>query len=242
MSSNSLAYNIYTDAGYTTIWGSYTWNGAGGPGYEIDITLNASGAGSATKTLYGVIPAGQQSIVPGSASSSFSGLEKYINYGYTTAGTCLAEDLPSTSSTGGFTVSATVPTSCSVSVTTLDFGSMSSIPSNVDVAATISPTCTNTTPYSLGIDNGLNASGAQRRMRLGATSDYLNYNLYTNSGRTSGWLTTTSTTSCTSGASTCVLGTGTGSAQSVSVYGRLPPQTPTAAGTYTDTAIVTLTY
>jgi spore coat protein U-like protein len=39
------------------------------------------------------------------------------------------------------------------------------------------------------------------------------------------------------------LGTGTGATQpAVTVYGRVPPQTTPAIGTYTDTVVVTVTY
>jgi spore coat protein U-like protein len=91
--------------------------------------------------------------------------------------------------------------------------------------------CTSTTPYSVGLDSGTNASEGQRRMRLGATANYLNYGLYTDMARSHAWATTTSTTSCTSGTSTCYLGTGSGSNQSVTVYGRVPTQTAPSSGT-----------
>ena len=100
--------------------------------------------------------------------------------------------------------------------------------------------CTNTTPYSIGLDNGVNASGSQRRMQAG--SSFITYNLYTDAARTIAWASTTSATTCTSGASTCVLGTGTASNQNVSVYGRVPPQTSPPAGSYADTIVVTVTF
>ena len=37
-------------------------------------------------------------------------------------------------------------------------------------------------------------------------------------------------------------GTGTGLAQSATVYGRIPPQATPSPGTYNDTIVVTLTY
>ncbi len=79
-------------------------------------------------------------------------------------------------------------------------------------------------------------------MQLGTTGNYINYNLYTNSGYSDAWSATTSTTSCTSGASTCDLGTGTGSNQNYTVYGQVPPQTAPSSGTYSDTVVVTVTF
>jgi spore coat protein U-like protein len=124
----------------------------------------------------------------------------------------------------------------------MNFGSTSVLSSNIDSTATITVQATNTTPYSIGLGNGANASGSQRRVRLGATSNFINYNLYTNAGRSQAWTTTTQTASCTGGAGTCVLGTGTGSAQNVTVYGRVPPQAIPAAGAFTDTVVVTVTF
>jgi spore coat protein U-like protein len=113
---------------------------------------------------------------------------------------------------------------------------------NIDSTATIAVKCTNTTPFSIGMNNGANASGSQNRLRLGATSNYINYGLYTDSARSHAWVTTTSTTSCTSGTSTCVLGTGTGLNQNTTVYGRVPSQTAPSSGTFTDTVIITVTF
>ena len=137
---------------------------------------------------------------------------------------------------------ATVVAQCNISTTALNFGTTSSLPSNVDSTATITAQCNNSLPYSIGLGNGTNASGSQRRMRLGATTGYLNYGLYTDSARSSSWTTSTATTSCTGGANTCLLGTGTGSNQSITVYGRVPPQTVPAIGTFTDTVVVTITF
>ena len=102
---------------------------------------------------------------------------------------------------------------------------------------------TNTTPYSIGLSNGANPSGSQRRARKGATSSFLNYNLYTNSGRTRPWTTTTQVGSCTGGAGSCVLGTGTGlSSEHHGLWHRPGHRAIPAAGTFTDTVVVTLTF
>ena len=60
------------------------------------------------------------------------------------------------------------------------------------------------------------------------------YSLYQDSARTQNW-------GSSIGVDT-VAGTGTGLTQSVSVYGRVAAQTTPAAGTYTDTIVVTVTY
>ena len=129
-----------------------------------------------------------------------------------------------------------MPTKCQAYTTTdLDFGSIpGDITANVDQTSTIGLTCTGRTVWKLGLDNGANASGTVRRMRQGTSSSYVPYELYSDAARTQRWGGTVGTDT--------VNGTGTGSAQSVTVYGRVPaPQVP-APGSYSDTITVTITY
>jgi len=145
--------------------------------------------------------------------------------------------------TGTLTVQMTITASCTISATTMNFGSVAgtAVSAAVTNASTnISVTCTNGSPYSIGADNGANASGSQRRMKSGA--NFLNYNLYTNAGLTNAWTTATNNTTCSS-ANSCFLGTGNGSAQSVTVFGQIPAVgSAPAAGAYSDTVTMTITY
>ena len=91
------------------------------------------------------------------------------------------------------TVQMTITASCTINVATLDFGPIPGtilLAANVDAATTVSVTCTSGSPYSVGMDNGANVNVGQRRMKSGA--NYLNYNLYTDSGRTAAWTTAAS--------------------------------------------------
>jgi spore coat protein U-like protein len=112
--------------------------------------------------------------------------------------------------------------------------------SAITANASIAVQCTNTTPYSIGLDNGANASSGQRRMQ--SSGNFINYNLYTDSGFSLPWTTTSSASSCTAGSGSCVLGTGTGANQNVTVYGQVPVQPSPAPGGYNDTVVVTVTY
>ena len=143
--------------------------------------------------------------------------------------------------TANMTVQLTVTATCTVSAATLDFGTTGLLATLINATTTLSVTCTNTTPYSVGLDNGANFSST-RRMRQGATSNYIGYGLYTDSGRTNAWTTASSSTTCTT-ANSCALGTGNGSAQSITVYGQVPAlgAAPTP-GSYTDTVTITVTY
>jgi spore coat protein U-like protein len=148
-----------------------------------------------------------------------------------------------TTQTTTFTVSVTITASCTISASNLAFGSQGVLAANVDQTSTITVQCTNTTPYTVGLDNGLNFSGGTRRMKdTGAGTTFVNYALYTDSARTLGWLTTTTTTTCTGGANTCAIGTGAGSNQTITVYGRIPSQTTPAPATFNDTVTATITY
>ncbi len=143
--------------------------------------------------------------------------------------------------TANLTVQINVTASCTINAATLDFGSTSLLAALIDASTTLSVTCTNTTPYSIGLDNGVNFT-TTRQMRQGATANFIGYNIYTDAARTNPWTTASSSTTCTS-ANSCFLGTGNGSAQSVTVYGRVPALgTAPTPGAYTDTVTMTVTY
>jgi spore coat protein U-like protein len=145
--------------------------------------------------------------------------------------------------TANLTVQVTITASCTINTATLDFGSNAGttlISSAINAATTVSVTCTNGSPYSIGMNNGANASGSQRRMASGA--NFLNYNLYTDAARLNAWTTAASNSTCTT-TNSCFLGTGSGSAQSVNIYGTVPSVgTAPPAGVYTDTVTMTITF
>jgi spore coat protein U-like protein len=238
--ANYLDFEFYSDSGRSSLWGSWgsvvTAYGTGG--ITIDLPLGAGGSATSNLTAYTRIFGSQTTKVP--VTYSWNGSSPAQRYGYVTATACPTGGATAVSS--GSTLTATVSTNANVSAGTMNFGSTSVLSSNIDATATITVQATNTTPYSIGLGNGANASGSQRRARKGATASFVNYDLYTDSNHTQAWTTTTQTANCTGGAGTCVLGTGTGSNQNTTVYGRVPPQTVPAAGTFTDTVVVTVTF
>ncbi len=130
----------------------------------------------------------------------------------------------------------TIQETCIISGTTaaLNFGTQTLLNSAVDAATSISVQCSNGTDYDVTLDQGLNT---KPRMRLAATSNYVDYELYTDSGRTTVWPATAS-------AGPVYPYTGNGNVQTIDVYGRIPIQTtPTASATaYSDTVGITITY
>lgn len=158
---------------------------------------------------------------------------------------CLLTASPASAATttASLTVQIIITAACTVSAATLNFGTSAGtalLSGNVTASTTVSVTCTNGAPYSIGMNNGANASGSQRRMANGA--NFINYDLYTDAGYVNAWTTASSSTTCTT-ANSCVLGTGTGSAQSSTIHGVVPSvAVAPAAGTYTDTVTMTVTY
>ena len=145
------------------------------------------------------------------------------------------DSLYAATATTNFTVQMTITATCTVnSASALNFGTQGILATNVDQTSTIQVTCTNTTPYNIGLNvgTGTGATVAARKMTSGANT--VNYTLYSNSGRTTVWGNTVGTDT--------VAATGNGAAQNYTVYGRVPPQAAPAPGTYTDTITVTVTY
>jgi spore coat protein U-like protein len=174
--------------------------------------------------------------------------KRIIGFGLLLAAACSApldgSIAQATTQNSAFTVSVQIQASCTISAGALGFGnSVGVLTANVDATSTITVDCTNTTPYTVGLDNGVNFSSGTRRMKdTGAGTTFVNYGLYTDLARTNAWTTTTATNSCTGGANTCAIGTGTGSNTTITVYGRIPPQATPAPATFNDTVTATITY
>ena len=139
---------------------------------------------------------------------------------------------PAQAATGStnFDVSIQVNATCAISASNMAFGSITTgTTSNSDATSTLTVNCSNGTPYTIPLENGTNYS-AGRRMASGAS--YINYYLYSDNGRSTQWNTTTTKS-----------GTGSGSDQSLTIYGRVPSgQSITNTGFYADTVVATITY
>jgi spore coat protein U-like protein len=130
-----------------------------------------------------------------------------------------------------FQTRITIIADCEInSPTDLEFGTHGLLKNNIDAAATFNVRCTQNVGYAISLDNGQNASGGTSRMTDG-NGNFVTYELYQDSGRTTLWDTTNT-----------VSGTGTGVDQSYTIYGRVPPQATPPAGNYADTVTITVTY
>jgi spore coat protein U domain-containing protein, fimbrial subunit CupE1/2/3/6 len=134
-----------------------------------------------------------------------------------------------------FTSQSTLAATCTVtSAPALNFGNQQIPATDVDATSTIQVRCTKATPYNIGLDagTGSDAAVAARKMTSGGAA--VIYSLYSDSVHTAVWGDTIGTDT--------VAATGAGSTRSHTVYGHLPAQSTHAAGTYTDTITVTVTY
>ncbi|WP_280816185.1 spore coat U domain-containing protein [Variovorax sp. TBS-050B] len=164
-----------------------------------------------------------------------------------------AQVVGAATATGNMTVQMTITQECQVNAGTggsgggnavLDFGSHGVLNANIDGTTAVSGTgsiqvqCTNGTPYEIGLNAGANptTAGDVNTRRMTNSGAFVAYQLYRDAGRTLVWGNTTG-----AGGNT-VSKTADGTVQSAQVFGRVPPQTTPAAGTYLDTVVITVTY
>jgi spore coat protein U-like protein len=133
-----------------------------------------------------------------------------------------------------FNVSLIINPGCLVSATPLAFGSSGVIAVNIDNTSTLTVTCTNGMPYNVGLDAGTGTGATIATRLMTASSNTVNYTLYQDLGRSILWGNTVGTNT--------VSGTGSGSAQAITVYGRVPTQSTPAPASYGDTVMVTVSY
>ncbi len=145
----------------------------------------------------------------------------------------------SSTTTTTFQVQITLVASCAITANNLNFGSgIGLLTSAVNGSTTLSVTCSNSTPYTVGLDGG-NVSGSTVATRLmagttaGNTSTTLQFQLYSDSGRTTTW---------GNSSGSWISGTGSGSAQTLTVYGQVPTQSTPKPDTYQTTITATVTY
>lgn len=136
---------------------------------------------------------------------------------------------------GTMPVSMTIQASCTLASSSgVAFGTQGVLSGNVDTSGSLGVQCTSSTPYTVALDagGGTGATTAARKMSNGGST--VTYALYRDSSRTQLWGDTQGTDT--------VAGTGNGSSQTLTVYGRVVAQPTPTAGSYTDTVNVTITY
>ncbi|MYM67801.1 fimbrial major subunit CsuA/B family protein [Pseudoduganella sp. FT55W] len=137
--------------------------------------------------------------------------------------------------TATFDVTLTIIADCTIAANALNFGSAQGVLATaVNTNTTLSVTCTNTTPYNVGLSAGT-GTGSTVASRLlsgtGANTSTVSYTLKQSSGGAN-WGTTQGTDT--------VSGTGTGSSQTLTVYGNIPAQATPQPDAYKSTITATV--
>jgi len=139
------------------------------------------------------------------------------------------------SKTANFDVTLKIVADCSIAANSLDFGQAQGVLSTaVKVTSNINVTCSNSTPYNVGLSagTGVGSTGTTRYMSgTGGNAQTVQYNLYQTSGGTV-W-------GATQGTDT-MAGTGNGAAQVLTVHGEIPVQATPAPDTYKSTITATV--
>ncbi|MGR9085688.1 MAG: Csu type fimbrial protein [Gammaproteobacteria bacterium] len=143
--------------------------------------------------------------------------------------------------TANLAVSATISANCTIDTTALDFGGYDPIVTHkaapLDGTGTVTTVCTNGSAVAITLGQGVNAdtgsSDPAPLRRLTDGTNFLSYDLYSDSGRSVVW---------GNDATVDVERTGTGVADVLTVYGQIPQDQNVPAGTYTDTVVATVTF
>ena len=233
LGTTGITYQLYSNSAYTT---PYAY-----PGSDIFyISYSNRSGGYTTTTTYAkilsvpsVVPPGTYTDTYSSPSQAWADFDTWdtmyppINCG---------QNGNYAGATPTFTVSVTVLASCSITATNLTFPATSVLNANVDAATNLSVTCTTATPYNVGIGASSGETTSARKMT--GPGGTIAYGLYQDSGRTINWGNNPPPATSVD----TVGGTGNDAAQSLPVYGRIPPQTTPTQGAYTDTVLVTVYY
>ena len=145
--------------------------------------------------------------------------------------------LSAASNTASMPVSATVTNNCTITTNPIAFGSYDPIVANattdLDATGAVVIACTKGAVTTLGLDTGANSSASTRR--LASSGDFLAYELYQDSNRSTVW--------GNSGAALYNSGTSPSKgARTFQVYGRITSGQDVQAGAYTDTIIATVNF
>ncbi len=142
------------------------------------------------------------------------------------------------SASTSLSVSASVANNCTISTAALAFGAydpvVANAASNLDSTGTVTITCTKGAASTIGLNLGSNASGSTRRLTDGS-SNYLTYEMYQDSGRTTVW--------GNSGAALLTPAVAPSkTARNFTVYGRVTSNQDVPAGSYADTVTATVNF
>jgi spore coat protein U-like protein len=232
--SETLPYNLYQDAARSLVWGSNTaFPAAGGQRVLVTLAGLSPSTGSLTVPVYGRVPAAVADRPVGNYLSAFAGGAR-IRYSFSDTIAC--DGVAGTRASNSFVVSGTLAETCAVEADDLAFGIQAELERDVDSTSQIRTSCSKGLVYAVSLGSGGGGDFNARRMVHGSLpKETVGYQLYVDSARRQIW-------GDGSGGTVTVGGTGTGSPEPSTVYGRVPPQATPQPGDYDDTVIVTVNY
>lgn len=227
---HTLQYQLYTNPARTTVWGEF-----GGAGTMVAVDFPDLDLGipvDQQATVHARLFAGQSGMAVGLYQSNLTPI--------TARGTDHVLTAPSCESVTGnpqilppVPIQATIAPVCQIVASPLSFGTVTGLGGH-SASSNLSVTCTLGAAYAISLDGGsVSGDVNARRMRLGAGPNTIDYQLYRDAGLTAVWGNSPGLQA---------LGTGTGSGQSVPVFGWVPPQGAKPIGTYQDTVTATIHY
>lgn len=224
--TNKLSFNLYQDA-YATLWGGSPDMGGTAPAVLVALDSNGNGT-SSSLPIYARIAAGQSTVPVGLYQSLIT---VDVRSSTTTGFGC--DTVITNSSTSSFTISANYVSNCIMATSNLSFGTFGGLTAAIDAEAPLSLTCSTGGAYTLSLDGGQSAASDPTQRRMSKSGSTLIYGLYRDAARLLPW---------GSDVTTMRIGTGTGNAQTISVYGRIPVQAMPPPGTYQDVIVATVNY
>lgn len=159
---------------------------------------------------------------------------------------CLGDLLSWDSGSVTLTANFVVPSLCQLnSTSTVDFSNINDISTtsrDYTAQGAVNTTCNYGTPYSIYLGDGNNRIAGGFRRMSNSNNEFIPYQLYKDSNYSTVWDATGGVTNV--GGTGGVSKTGTGSAQTTTVYGKIPQGTAIASrpGVYSDSVVVTVTY
>ncbi|AIY41361.1 Sigma-fimbriae tip adhesin [Collimonas arenae] len=243
--SNTLNYQIYTNAGDSQIWGSTATPTTPTP-LLIPVSIPAGLLFSTTVNgntpFYAQLP-GTQTSAPASTYNSTLGVAvsgSYTLNANTPLSSCSSGTTVLNTGSATFVTSATVQKFCLVTTNNVNFGAIPSTAVNTTASSSINVTCTNGTPYFVGLSpsNANTAGAGVMSGSIGGNTDKVPYQLSSTPGPSGTvWGNTATSTTVGNGKA----GTGTGLAQPLNVYATVPGANY-RPDSYSDTVTVNVNY
>jgi spore coat protein U-like protein len=210
--ADNLPYNLYSETALSSIWGN---------GFGVTTVVN----GRLRLGPIGILPLpiyGRVETPRGPMAGEY--VDTVIATLVVTGAANISIPVP---------ITAHVSNSCTISATNLNFVDYNQLQD--DGQSQIQLTCTDATPWNVGLDGGrFPGALTSRRSMAGPGPSQLDYQLFTNPARTNVWGNNVG--------SDTVSGTGNGLPQTLDVYGRIPAGQSVRDGGYADTITATITF